>query len=397
MAEEKEKEETHVSSDNLFQECVSFWGCSIVAPTTTNLRILARKGLLSDETDAERILSLPFTLDVMMEIFLKNQDTMLKHFADDNGIPFHIETVGLYQKHSKNAKNVQLVIFEDERSEEELVYGIMVNPILKRIYLTFRGSVTKRDYEADFNVRMKTMKDYRGKKILLQRGFSDYLFGSDDDQASATKHGGKYDVDGLSPFCKYDEIVQTLLSSAEEYPDCELCVTGHSLGGSLSLLCSYRLATEEKLKGKFRGPVRSFGFGSLLVGDLNFLRSFQSLERDGMVKSLVIMNEGDVIPLLPFSSGFRFYRGVGNRLILSKRGRKPIIYRPPEPWPCCKYDWISVPGFIVPRFVYILCCHRRFWENHTVKTTQECMIASKDFLTKMSLDQVYAMKRSISL
>ena len=253
--------------------------------------------------------------------------------------------------------------------------------------------------EADFNVRMKKTKDHRGKIIRLQRGFSDYLFGSDDDQVSATKHGGKDDddVDGPSPFCKYDEIVQALLSIAEEYPDCELCVTGHSLGGSLSLLCSYRLATEEKLKGKFRGPVRSFGFGSLLVGDLNFLRSFQSLEQDGLVKSLVIMNEGDLIPLLPFSSGCRFYRAVGNRLILSKRGRKPIIYRPPEPFPCCKYDWISIPGFIVPRFMYILCCHRRFWENHSVKTVQECMIGSREFLTKMSLDQVYAMKRSVSL
>mmetsp|Transcript_29556 Transcript_29556/g.55414 ORF Transcript_29556/g.55414 Transcript_29556/m.55414 type:complete len:415 (-) Transcript_29556:64-1308(-) len=374
---------------NLFQECVSFWGASIVAPTTTNLRILARKGLLSDEADAPRILTLPVTLDVVMEIFIKNQDTMLKHFADDNGIPFHIETIGLYKKHVQNPENAKLVIFEDDCCEEELVYAIIVNAKTKRTYLSFRGSVTKRDYEADMNVRMREMEDHQGNVVRVHRGFSEYLFGSYDDEASATKHGGNNDA--ISLFCKYDEIVQSLLGVCEEYQDHELCVTGHSLGGSLSILSAHRLAVEKKLEGKFRGPVLSFGFGSLLVGDLKFLRSVQSLERDGLLRSINIMNEGDIIPLLPFSSGLAFYRGAGRRVIISKnkKPKAPIIYFPPEPWSCCPYDRVSIPGLILPRFFFVLCCRRRFWENHTVETTTECIFTSKKFLESLSVERLY--------
>lgn len=213
---------------NLFTECVSFWGGSIAAPTSTNLRILARKGLLSDEADAQRVLTLPVTMKDMMEVFLKNKEPMLKEFAHDNGIPFHINTIDLYQKHFPNPEHAELVVFDDENREEEIVYGIIVNTATKRTMLTFRGSVSKRDYEADFDVEMRKFEIEEGEDIRVvraQKGFTDYLFGTQAEKETVSMHG-----EGES-FSKFHEILQSLLDQYEQYPDHELCITGHSLGG----------------------------------------------------------------------------------------------------------------------------------------------------------------------
>jgi hypothetical protein len=397
-------EQDKKTSPTLFQDCVSFWGASLMSPTTANLRSLARRGLLTDPEDAERILNLPVTLDVFMHIFLKYKDILVTEYAHDPGVPMHVKVMEMYQKSIQNPQNVSLLIFDDDRAEQEIVYGILVNPTVQRIYLTFRGSVTKRDYEADAKFLMRRTKDYRGKTIKVHSGFSAYLFGTiikpskkKSNQASQSPADGDEQNDNpptvtksnddASPNGKYDVIVQSLQQVCEKYPNFELCVTGHSLGGALALLTVHRIATEAKLQGKFRGPVRSFGFGSLLVGDIKFLRSFQSLEQQDLLRSTVIMNEGDVIPLLPLHSGLNFYRGVSERIVLSKKGRRPIFYKPPKS--CCPFDLVAIPGFTVPRFFYVLFCHYKFWENHTVSSTTDCIMASEKWLSKYSLDELY--------
>ena len=159
---------------------------------------------------------------------------------------------------------------------------------------------------------------------------------------------------------------------------------------SLAILSAVALALEPQMEHILKnGPIRVFGFGSLLVGDLKLLRAFQTLEQENLIRSTVIMNKGDLIPLLPFSSGWRFYRALGKRVIISNGTRKPIIYTPPRPWPCCKGDWLSLPGFILHRFCFILCCKRRFWENHTVETTTNNIYGSKEFLQALTVEGLY--------
>lgn len=377
-------------SQNLFTECVNFWGASLMAPTTTNLRIMARKGLLGSEEDARLVLTLPVTIKTLMDVFQRNQDAMLKEFTNDPGIPFHIEAVKLYQEQFPSPQSAQLVVFEDEKNQEELVYGIIVNTFTKTTFLIFRGSVTKRDYEADMDVKMRTFH-FGGHKVRAQKGFSDYLFGTKEEIAVKSR-------DGL-PHTKFERIQQSLLRQYQKYPDHELCITGHSLGGALAILATAALAMEKDMKPMLEqcGPIRTVTFGSLLVGDLKLLRCFQQLEQTNLVRSTVIMNEGDLIPLLPFASGWRLYRAVGKRIIISNgRKHKPIIYSPPEQLLCCKRcrcDWVSVPGFIFPRFCFVLCCRRRFWENHTVETTTRNIFGSREYLEALSVQGLYERKR----
>ena len=370
---------------NLYTECVNFWGASLSAPTSTNLRIMARKGLLTDEADAQRVLTMPITMKEMMDIFLKNEEGMLKEFADDKGIPFHFETVKVYQKQYPNPEHAEMVFFDDEKSEEEIVYGIIVNTATKSTFLIFRGSVSKRDYDADFDVKMREFKDDQDEMVRAQKGFSDYLFGTEEEQdkARSTGHGEN--------FSKFHEIKKSLLEQFEKYPDHELSITGHSLGASLAVMMAAALAYQDDVKAVLRkvGPIRVVGFGALLVGDLRLLRSFQRLEKENFIRSTVIMNQGDLIPLLPFSSGCRFYRGCGKRVLISGGRRKPIVYSPPDPWPCNQKDWFSLPGFILPRFCFILCCRRRFWENHTVETTTRNILGSKKYLEDLTVEDLY--------
>jgi putative lipase involved disintegration of autophagic bodies len=51
------------------------------------------------------------------------------------------------------------------------------------------------------------------------------------------------------------------------YPDCHVCVMGHSLGGAMSTL----LATKIDVDLEIPKPVVAFTFGSPYVGDERFL------------------------------------------------------------------------------------------------------------------------------
>jgi hypothetical protein len=86
---------------------------------------LAKEGKLSEE-DANRILTLPVPYQTAVEIFLKYQDLLLKEFSDDVGIPFHIEVFRNLDKYVALDES-EIVVFDDENRDSELVYGIGVN------------------------------------------------------------------------------------------------------------------------------------------------------------------------------------------------------------------------------------------------------------------------------
>ena len=381
---------------NLFQMSLGLWGTSLLAPTCTNLRILARKGLLSDEEDAQRILNTPFSVEDMIDIVLKNKDTMSKEFEDDPGVPFHITLTELYKEKFKLGHESDIVVFEDTKTESELVYGIVVNRHRKRTAITFRGSVSKRDYQADTKIRMRSMRDSEGNLIRVHKGLADYLYGPDINSKSK-RHQKQEEDDSYTS--KYDEIVQKLKEVYEQYPDHQLYVTGHSLGGSLAILTSFRLATDpiatQFLPQSRHYPIITYVFGAFLVGDLRFLRSFQTLENNQKIQCCNILNEGDIIPLIPVISGWALYRSVGNVVTLRdskkrKKNKKPVVYTPPQSWfPRNHLGEISIPGYQGLQFMYILGFKRKFWFNHSVSTTMANIINSEQHLKQRKIQDFY--------
>ena len=103
----------------------SLCAASVTAPSATNLRILAKEGKLLEE-DAKIVLTLPVLYQNVVDVFLKNKNLLLKEFSTDKGIPFHIAVLSNLDKYIPLDEQ-ELVIFDDEHRDSELVYGIAVN------------------------------------------------------------------------------------------------------------------------------------------------------------------------------------------------------------------------------------------------------------------------------
>mmetsp|Transcript_14718 Transcript_14718/g.24348 ORF Transcript_14718/g.24348 Transcript_14718/m.24348 type:complete len:480 (-) Transcript_14718:334-1773(-) len=88
--------------------------------------------------------------------------------------------------------------------------------------------------------------------------------------------------------------VQSLLDITE-YEDFTVYVTGHSLGGSLSLL----FAMEAAIKLRTPHPVTVFAMGNPRTGNLDFRHVICSLEEQHKLRCLCVHNLGDLVPFLP--------------------------------------------------------------------------------------------------
>mmetsp|Transcript_19883 Transcript_19883/g.46692 ORF Transcript_19883/g.46692 Transcript_19883/m.46692 type:complete len:591 (-) Transcript_19883:141-1913(-) len=198
----------------------------------------------------------------------------------------------------------------DLKSQEELVFGIGINPAEERITIVFRGSVTKTDFLADANIslaRAPHPRDYAGQTTSeelgeagIHKGFYDYLF----------SENGKPS--------KYVEIMKQLERLYAESPsrrEYKIYVTGHSLGGALATLFGYYASCSTTLPV----PITVVSVASPRVGNLSFAKSFVELESKGRLRHLRIVNHKDPVPLGPTFSSKR-------ALTLSAMAFSPLGY-----------------------------------------------------------------------
>ncbi len=123
----------------------------------------------------------------------------------------------------------------------------------------------------------------------VEKGFYDYLYGN-------TKEGW-----GERTISKAEAIMGMLhgLFQQAEYKDYQLYITGHSLGGALGTLFAFRAAMDSGIPNK---PVINILIASPFVGDEEFRKNLQELERKNSYWHLRISNEDDIVPLIPFIS-----------------------------------------------------------------------------------------------
>ena len=72
---------------------------------------------------------------------------------------------------------------------------------------------------------------------------------------------------------KYAEIFNNLMKLLDKFPDYKIYVTGHSLGGSLSTLFSFVLASNPD--PRIPKPIKCITVASPRVGNITFRRAFQ--------------------------------------------------------------------------------------------------------------------------
>ena len=187
-----------------------------------------------------------------------------------------------------------LLEFDDVKEDQSLVYAITVNRTERRISVSFRGSVTMSDWRTNARVWPVEMDvpDEAGDKVKgpvkVHAGFHDYLFGENkESQFSGGLHS------------KFEHITKVLEEIYEQHPEFagySMYVSGHSLGGALSQLFSFKLAASDFCE-KFGvpGPIRTISFASPQPGTSSFNKAYHALEQQGRLQHLRLSNSGDLV------------------------------------------------------------------------------------------------------
>ena len=283
-----------------------------------------------------------------------------------------------------------MIHLEDSTEPGECVYCISLNHISKRVGLYFRGSVTKDDFRQDAKAARSQIDnpvkaDHLAKKLGVHLGFKQYLYNEErlgaeaGNQEQAIKKleseketppreypcneewlGDKagneeltpkqLESEKMNPPCgnkagneersskdlqsekttppfrmKYQIILDQIRELFKDHPDYRLYIAGHSLGGALTTLMALETGADEVIPK----PVTAITSGAPKVGNLDFLKAFEELERQKKLRFLQIANARDVVPLTPpdqcnpcvalfFQS--RRYRHVGLTVQLQSNG-----------------------------------------------------------------------------
>ena len=291
---------------------------------------------------------------------------------------------------------------DDDNSTSECVHSILVNPKKKTIMLTFRGSITMQDWIT--NAKLVTGRlanplyhsandndddDDSASTDLLQRqqpefvgvhlGFRDYLYDSDLRPPENKKNN------------KIDMIMHQIQALMDANPKYQLYISGHSLGGALALLFSLQAAVLFATK-EDNPPVTCVTIANPRVGDNHFRGAIQLLERQKKLRCLLIQNYLDLVPSMPN----RMCRGDFCRPNTFCQPGMQLIFRAQSF--TTRYHSRQnntrreeFQGEL-KRFLVTISCWIRMAYHHDYRTYLDRLIAQKEELEKLYLNDLYKEK-----
>jgi hypothetical protein len=204
------------------------------------------------------------------------------------------------------------------------------------ITLSFRGSLTLRDWKANSNILMAFVFDPTVElsdddqtdappDVGIFAGFMEYLFDEEDD-------------DGTSKTSKYESAFDALRTALEQNPGFQVRTTGHSMGGSLASIFSFFALTCGE---DWVPPIECITFGAPRFGDIGFFYAFRRLELAGRISMLRVVNNEDVITTMPdrwacVQRTTYHHVGVELRLFMDEAADSKPVFHVPQSH---NYDW----------------------------------------------------------
>ena len=182
------------------------------------------------------------------------------------------------------APNGKVIYFINDH-KTGLQTGITISRRQKRISVVFRGTDSKLDWYYNFNFRQKLLY----KNVRVHEGFYRQLHSN-----------GSYQL-----------LVDVVKEQLEKYPNYEIIVSGHSLGGALSTLFGFELSKE------IQNKITIYSFASPRVGNLNFKKKFT--ERKNL-KHFRVTYKRDIVPSFPMLN----YHHVGTHIKLVQDNFKTL-------------------------------------------------------------------------
>ncbi|MBI96610.1 hypothetical protein CL656_05640 [bacterium] len=232
--------------------------------------------------------------------FKLNKDQTLENFIYNNNDE-------KMNKYSKNAINFlsqvsplgTVELFEDNK-ETDLQVGITKSDINKRISIIFRGSQSN----IDWKYNLMTKKIFLDNKIGVHSGFYYHLHNGD----------------------SYDKINDCIIQLINNYPEYDIFITGHSLGGALCTLYGYELSK------KVNKTINVVSFASPRLGNTSFKNDIENISNLNILR---ITNKKDIVTAFPMVN----YKHVGITLHLTKNGYE--IYDEKNDYCWYKYSLIN--------------------------------------------------------
>jgi len=321
---------------SLFHEALEAAIMSAFVFIITRARELARNGQLPTD-----ILQLPLGPGFCDNFFLDHIN-ILREGLRRKDYQFSKELLTTYMEDREWRNGTEIHYVEDENQFEECVYLITTNSVLKTITVCFRGSITAKDWVTDAKVvrgnipnpllrKFSRSKDASEEQRLeedealndelgLHLGFRNYLYFDAPSilptplqtigekvpvptvPAPLQTIGEKLPIptstERETKENKVDVIMQQIHDLREKYPGYRLYFNGHSLGGALSLITAVEAAVRFGTK---RDPVSCVVVANPRPGDRRFQGAVHWLEREGLLRCMIVHNHLDLVPLLPDS------------------------------------------------------------------------------------------------
>jgi hypothetical protein len=333
---------------SLFQEAAESTLASASVFAVAEMRSLAHNNLISEE-QAEEVLKLPMNGHRLRKLqekheglikscnrhdFMENAEKYMKTHDMPVPVSFEVHYVG------------------DENPESECVHYVGRSDYRKMILLAFRGSVTTSDWVQDLKLMIdKVPNPLHGvegqpETVGIHMGFRKYTHGipkksskavstmvSNVRNLSKSENGDDSARAESVQTSEYEEaptkiqiVIQQLREMKEKYPDDPIFITGHSLGGALSLIAALAVAADPVLSKLPEDappdmvPVTVIAVANPKPGDRDFCNAILYLERTKKLTCCCIHNSWDVVPMLAINvarNDFGFWH-PGLRLLLYK-------------------------------------------------------------------------------
>lgn len=306
--------------------------------------------------------------------------------------------------------SISLLEFDDHDDAHRLVYGILINRVMKRITVIFRGTYAdgtddwKRNLQFD---QVEIPVPYNLQPILMRREREEsttdnHLLSSVSDNSGdgiGKHHNGVPTMrihQGLYEYLfdntercpqyqqeRYEEILSHLRWIIQENPGFKIYVAGHSLGGALAKFFAFYLSTSRQAL-QIPKPVTCICFGSLVMGDAGFQRAFHSVERLGWIRHLRVTNEGDPVCYLP---PLQDYQPSGMHLRLRRRQGHVLWHPSGRGGQDFKNDnsWSSLMGVLRSSIVQ----GTDLFQQHLVPAYLSRLEREKGSLRKLTLNDLY--------
>lgn len=210
----------------------------------------------------------------------KDESTMLAAFASfgvyndrSHWEPYWNQVVERVESLKQNYGNIQVI--KELSSSDKAEFGTPTLTVQFQNFsgstnsevfvVGFRGTADLDDVVTDLKIRLK----FTGSSRRVNVGFSD--------------RADKF----------YDANASKLLNMSRDHPGARWIFTGHSLGGAIAKVLTYRLLTEAK--DQFSSDkIKCITFGTPLVGDEGYDKKIRELKFEDVFHTYV--NETDVVP-----------------------------------------------------------------------------------------------------